>query len=176
MASKCVFKNVVIATLVLAANAFGAPKDFKGEAPSQNFHLGAMGGIGVIDSRVGASFQGTAAVKVMNRGFADDINNQLFVEAQFGPLFVAGTTAFQYSFHLRWDFIKDYDWTFYGLGGLGGVITGPSYTPIAAGPTVASSIFYPRFGVGAMWGLFEFVSIRFELSHEFIGLGAVVHL
>ena len=153
-----------------------AQKAFKGEAPPQNFHLGAMAGIGVIDSRVGASFQGTAAVKVMNRGFVDDINNQLFVEAAFGPLLLTGSTVFQYSFHLRWDFIKDMDWSFYALGGFGGMISGTDYSPLPPAPGRSVSYFYPRFGVGAMWGLFELVSLRVELSHEFIGLGAVVLL
>ncbi len=170
------FQNLVVVTLLLGTKAFALEKAFKGEAPTQKFHLGAMGGIGVVDSRVGASFQATAAVKVLDRGFADDINNQLFIEGQFGPLFIAGGAAFQYSCHLRWDFIKDLDWTFYGLGGLGGVVTGTSYSPIPAGPSSASSLFYPRFGIGALWGLFEMVSLRAELSHEFIGFGAIVLL
>lgn len=167
---------VALFALVSAAQGLAAQKAFKGESPSQNFHVGGMAGIGVIDSRVGASFQGTAAVKIMNRGFVDDINNQLFVEAAFGPLLLSGSTVFQYSFHLRWDFIKDLDWTFYALGGFGGMITGSSYSPAPPAPGRAVSYFYPRFGLGAMWGLFEMVSLRAELSHEFIGLGAVVLL
>jgi len=157
----------------LSINALGAEKAFKGESPTYQFTVGGLTGVGVVDSRMGYSLLGTAAVKVINRGFADDLNNQVFLEAAFGPLFVAGTTAFQYSFHLRWDFVKDEDWTFYALGGLGGVITGSTYSPVAAGPTKASSMFYPRFGIGAMWGLFEVASLRAELSHELIALGVV---
>ncbi len=165
----------LVATLVVSS-AFAVEKDFKGLPPAQRFNLGVMNGLGVVDSRPGYSLLGTVAINVMQRGFANDINNQVFIEGAFGPLFVAGSTAFQYSFHLRWDFVKDLDWTFYAVGGLGGVITSNEYSPIPGGPKSASSIFYPRFGLGAIWGLFETISLRAELSHEFIGLGIVALL
>ncbi len=166
----------VLFGLLLVSGAQAAEKAFKGQPPPYQFNLGGLAGLGVVDSRPGFSLMGTAAVKIMNHGFAEDINNQVFLEAAFGPLFVSGGTAFQYSFHLRWDFVKDEDWTFYGLGGLGGVITGSSYSPIPLGPTKASSMFYPRFGIGAMWGLFDIASLRVELSHELIALGIVFML
>lgn len=164
--------TVLLAAFTLNSGA-AVVQDFKGEPPTYTFNLGGLAGVGVVDSRAGFALLGTAAAKIINKGFAGDINNQVFLEAAFGPLFVAGVTAFQYGFHLRWDFVKDEDWTFYGVGGLGGVITGSAYSPIPAGPTKASSMFYPRFAVGAMWGLFPMANLRFELSHELIALGVV---
>ncbi len=159
--------------LFLVSEAGAVEKAFKGHSPTYQFNVGGLTGLGVVDSRPGYSLLGTAAVKIINRGFVEDINNQVFLEVAFGPLFVGGGTAFQYSFHLRWDFVKDEDWTFYAVGGLGGVITGSSYSPIPLGPAKASSMFYPRLGLGAMWGLFSVASLRFEISHELLAMGVV---
>ncbi len=74
-------------------------------------------------------------------------------------MFIAGGTGLQWSGHLRWDFNKDEDWTFYGLGGIGGAVRSPT------------TEFYPRFGIGTIWYLWETIALRAELSHEFMGAG-----
>lgn len=139
-------------------------EDWKGPSPAPKFYFGGLAGMGVLDTAIGFSLLGTAAIRLVERGFANDINNQVFLEGQAGPVFFRGLTAFQYHVHLRWDFNKNEDWTFYAIGGLGGIL--------ATGRTV----FYPHFGVGAMWHVFARFSLRAELSHEFTGMGVVVPL
>src|SRR4051812_17989063 len=100
-----------------------AAEDWKGDPDPAQVHFGALLGLGVIDSNAGFAVLGTASKKIVQHGFSPDINNSVSIETQLGPLFVSGGTAFAYSAHLRWDFEKDLDWTFYALGGLAGHIT-----------------------------------------------------
>ena len=116
--------------------------DFKGKDEPTEFDLGAMPGMGILDNHVGFALLGTASKKIVHRGFVPDITNSVSIEVEMGPLFVSGGTAFQYSGHLRWDFIKDSMWTLYALAGLGGDITCASLGDRFE--------LYPRFGMGAM--------------------------
>lgn len=140
-----------------------AAEDFKGEPPATEVTFGALGGLGIINSRAGFSLLGTAAKKIVNKGFAPDINNQVFIEVQAGPMFLSGGPAFVYSAHLRWDFPKDEQWTLYALGGLGGYATGADLG--------SQWLLFPRFGVGAMMYLNDNLSLRAEVSHELIATG-----
>ena len=164
----------LIAALALACSLLAiseparAAEDFKGKEDPSEFDLGAMGGMGILDNHVGFELLGTASKKIVHHGFVNDINNSVSIEVELGPLFVSGGTAFAYSAHLRWDFVKDTEWTFYALGGLGGDITGASL-----GDRVE---LYPRFGVGAMWKIGQNFNFRGEISHEFVGLGVVFPL
>lgn len=155
-------KKFLLGILLFALPALGVDKDFKGTPPPQSFSFGVMAGMGILDGHGGFALPVTFGAKLLDRGFAPDINNQVFLELQAGPLFISGFTAFQWSLLVRWDFIKDGDWTFYAAGGPAGTST--SYT----------TEIYPRFAGGAIWSVFEAVSLRAEVSHELIALGIVV--
>ena len=155
--------SVLLAGLILVASGSARADDWKGQPDPSQFGLGALTGMGVIDNHVGFALLGAASKKILDTGFVSDVNNSVWIEAELGPVFISGSTAFAYSAHLRWDFIKDPTWTLYALGGLAGNITG----------TALGDHFelYPRFGVGAMMNLVENMSLRAEISHEFIVVG-----
>lgn len=138
-------------------------QEFKGKPSPAEMTVGAMAGMGILDSTAGFQVVGSIAKKIVNRGFVPDVNNQVFIELHFGPLFVASSTAWFYSTHLRWDFKRDSEWTFYGLGGLAGHVTsnalGDRWTAL------------PRFGIGTFWKIAPLVTLRGELSHELIAAG-----
>ena len=125
-----------------------------------------MAGLGFIDSGVGFLVTGNVAKKLLDHGFIPDINNQVFVEVELGPLFIKGTTAFDYSLQLRWDFNKDPEWTFYAIGGVGGTIMGSTLSDQAP-------VFF-RFGLGAFWHIAPVISLRAQVSHEAIVTGVSV--
>lgn len=159
---------LLLAFALPALSLGAAAENWKGKPYDNMFDVGGMAGLGILDGRAGFDIRGNAAVKIMNRGFVPDINNQLFIEAQPGVLFVYSSSAFVYSLHLRWDFTFNDDWTFYALGGVGGAFTG---TDLGSRSEV-----YPRFGIGARWNVYANFGFRFELSHEFTGIGIVVPL
>jgi hypothetical protein len=144
-----------------AVNIEPEPEQWKGKPYDHRFQFSFLPGVGVIGASAGFSLNGAAAVKILNTGFLDDVNDQAYVEALAGPCFLNGLTTIQYSSHLRWDFHKNEFWSFYALGGIGGTLGGGLNTV------------HPRFGVGAFWNIFEFASFRAEISHEFMGLGIV---
>lgn len=137
---------------------------WKGEHPKALFHLGGLTGAGFLSETGGFSVLGVAAVKILNKGFLEDFTNQVFFEAEAGGLFVGGQTFFQWNLQLRWDFVLDEYWTFYAVGGLGGV-SGNGRSP-----------FYPRFGIGAQWNVFVVCGIRAEITRDFIGAGVIFPL
>jgi hypothetical protein len=104
-------------------------------------------------------------VLAARNGFIDDINDQAYVEAMGGPLIVSNTVAWTLNVHLRWDFHKNDLWSFYSLGGFGAEFGGAGVGNY--------SCLHPRFAIGALWNLFEFLSFRAEISHEFTGVGIV---
>ena len=153
----------ILGLIPFVANASGAVEDFKGKPRDIEFTVGGLAGLGIIDSTAGFALLGTAAKKIINHGFVADINNQVFLETALGPVFAAGTTTFFYSLHLRWDFEKDQEWTFFALGGLGGDVTGDKLGNHWE--------LFPRFGVGALWHMNPTLTLRGEISHELIALG-----
>lgn len=136
---------------------------WKGEIPSNQYTGGFMGGLGLIDPKIGFIWSFNIARKIVDKGFVPDIANCAFVELQAGPDFVAGHTAFVYSAHVRWDFIYDLDWTYYALGGLGGNITGAELGDRA--------MLFPRIALGAMRRLDHRMHLRGEISHEMMTIG-----
>lgn len=139
------------------------PEAWKGKPYATLFQFSFMSGVGLLGSSVGLPLNGAVAVKIAHQGFVDDINDQAYLELMGGPLFVSNTLVGTYSLHLRWDFHKNDYWTFYSLGGLAAEFGGPLVGNYRS--------FHPRFGIGAMWNLFEFLSFRGEISHEFTGVG-----
>src|SRR5476651_2727118 len=76
---------------------------WKGASSANEFTAGVMGGMAIDGSNVGGVLLGNVAKKIINRGFAPDINDQVFLEVQAGPEFYSGATVFGLSTHLRWD-------------------------------------------------------------------------
>ncbi|OFZ18272.1 MAG: hypothetical protein A2X94_07495 [Bdellovibrionales bacterium GWB1_55_8] len=148
------------------ASAEEAEENWKGASDPAQFHLGALTGLGILDSSAGFEVLGTLSRKIVPQGFVPDISNSVSIEIQAGPIFIHSTTAFSYSAHLRWDFRKDAAWTFYSVAGLGGSITGESLDN--------RFLLFPRFGAGVIRTFNENApSIRFEVSHERLSLGAI---
>lgn len=145
-----------------------AAEDWKGQPTSHDYQVGGLAGLGVIDSSGGAAVLGTVARRIAPNGFIPDINNVAWIEAEVGPLFTSGTSAFFYSAHLRLDFTKDDTWTFYAIGGLGG--------NIQSSKLGGHFELYPRFGIGTLWDVGAPFKIRGEVSHELIGVGVTFSL
>jgi hypothetical protein len=137
--------------------------EFKGEPPYLQGTWGLVSGIGSLNSTLGLAIIGTVAKTILQNGFVPEINNQVFLEAEVGPLLTHRGTALIYSGHLRWDFNRNAEWSFFGLGGLGGVVSGENLGN-------AWQLF-PRFGVGAFWKIRKELILRAELSHELIVAG-----
>jgi hypothetical protein len=138
-------------------------EDWKGEADPAEFNAGVLTGLGVVNSQAGFALMATGAKRILKQGFVPDINNSVWIETELGPVFVSGGTAFAYSAHLRWDFVKDQNWTLYAVGGLGGLVTGSDLGDHFE--------LFPRFGVGAMAKLTDLISLRGEVSHELTAVG-----
>lgn len=139
-------------------------EDWKGEPYLSQVMFSALTGLAIIDNHTTFTVLGAAAKKILDRGFVPEINDSVWIEAELGPAFNAGNAAFVYSAHLRWDFNENSTWTFYALAGFAGNIT-----PVKLG---GHDEFYPRVGLGAVVHLIENLSIRGELSHEFVVAGA----
>lgn len=142
--------------------------DWNWPSPTHEWTLAVMPGVATINSTTGFSLQFSAAKKVVDKGFAPDISNQVFLEAQAGPFTASKGSAFMYSLLIRWDFILNGDWTFYGIGGLGG-----NKTSVGLGDQFQ---LLPRFGVGALLDLERQthapISLRGEFSRELVSIGA----
>ncbi len=148
----------------LGASLQDAPA-WKGKPYDTHFQFSALSGIGLMGTSTGVPLYGAVAFKVLHEGFIDDINDQLFVEAMGGPLFTWAGAGWVADLHLRWDFHKNDLWSFYVLGGVGVDVSGTGLARV--------TLVHPRVGVGAFWNLFEFLSFRAEVSHEFTGIGVV---
>ena len=162
------------------ANAQGVPTaptlplhdDWQWPAHTHAWTLGVLPGVATINDDTGFSLQFAAAYKMIDKGFAPDISNQVFFELQGGPFTTSRGSAFLYSAHLRWDFRLNGDWTFYALGGLGG-----NKTSAALGGDFQ---LLPRFGAGAMLSLDRQTHLpldfRAELSRELVAFGVQFRL
>ncbi|MBY0371870.1 hypothetical protein K2X33_14390 [bacterium] len=131
---------------------------WKGKPSPVQFQFSGLAGLSIVGGVAGFGINAAAAIKVLNDGFIDDLNDQVFVEFWGGPVFTGTFTAAAIGAHLRWDLSKNDLWTFYGLAGLGGSFG-------------AVRTLHVRTGLGVFWNLFEFLSFRGELSHEHIGVG-----
>lgn len=160
----CASSVVALAFLWVQLNP-AAAEDWKGKPDRSEFNFGVLTGLGVIDSSGGFALLGTAAQKIIQQGLIPDLNDSVWIELGMGPIFVSGTSAFTYAAHLRWNFEKDPEWTFFALGGVAGNITGASLG--------SRFLLFPRVGVGALWKMMDLFSWRAELSHELIAVGVV---
>lgn len=143
------------------ANYEPTGEDFKKGALSESeWSLSALTGLGIVNSTYGFATIGALAKKILHHGFAPEINNQVFVEIEAGPVFgIDGTPVF-FSGHLRWDFQKDEQWRLFALGGLAGHVG-----------SLGNDGLFPRFGLGAMMELDQGFSLRGEISHELLVAG-----
>jgi hypothetical protein len=139
-------------------------EDWKGASEKSDWSAAALMGLGIVNATPGFAIMGAVARKIVDRGFVPDINDSVWIEAELGPVIAKGSAAFQFSGHLRWDFVQNEDWTFYALGGFGGSSTGEKLGD--------KFEFYPRFGAGALWKIFADFNVRGEVSHELVVLGA----
>ena len=155
--------SLIVVALFTLTSVASAAEDFKGEPTGSEVDVGGLAGLGLIHNTGGFAVIGTVAKKIAHQGFVPDINNQVFIEAQLGPMFHNSVVSWLFSGHLRWDFVKDETWTFYALGGLGGDVLNLEPENLV---TVK-----PRFGVGAFYSLTEMLRIRGELSHNLIAAG-----
>lgn len=157
--------SLILATLLASpshAQTETTGEDFKGAPPTIEVDFGALAGLAWFGGEGGFAMIGTIAKKIVNRGFAPDINNQVFIEAQAGPVLMSGANPFFFSTHLRWDFIRNDVWTPYALGGISGFFGGgrsPDW-PVK-----------PRFGAGTFWNLSPAVTLRGEVSAELLVAG-----
>lgn len=151
-----------------AEKASAQAEDWKGPIEEPEVRVGVLMGLGILDSSGGATLLGTISRKIVTKGFAPEINNCVSIEGEAGPISVLGNGALAYSAHLRWDFQKNDEWTFYALGGVGGNITGAGLGN--------RFLLFPRFGVGAFWTLNEKFALRGELSHELTAIGVSFNL
>jgi hypothetical protein len=138
---------------------------WKGKPYDTRFQFAGLAGVGMFAASTGFSLYGAAAYKILHEGFLEDVNDQAYIEVMGGPLFVSGSVGGVLSAHLRWDFHRNEMWTFYALGGIGAEFGGLALSNV--------KMFHPRFGAGVLWNVFEFLSFRGEVSHEFTGVGVV---
>lgn len=137
---------------------------WKGFHPSKDLMISFLMGAGEFNGDVGFAATPAIAFKILHKGFIPDITNQAFLETYIGPMFIRGETAWNYSLHLRWDFVKDPTWTFFAAGGLGGIITG--------GGLGDSWRLFPRFGIGVLWApQGSVLRFRADISHELTAFG-----
>lgn len=158
-------KAFLISLSIFVAGNLAHAEIWKGNTQSPPYEIGGMSGLGLYGDQAAWSFLGNVATLIEPEGWIEDIDDRVWAEFQGGPAFfsVQGNdkTAFQYSTHVRWDFTRDGTWTVYGLGGVAGFINAPG----------DSFSFHPRFGIGALFQTKLPLVFRFELSHEFSGLG-----
>lgn len=148
----------------LSTPAFSdSSEQWKGDPDPSTFDFSALTGLGQVDPKAGFSIVAAVSKKIVQEGFIPEIRNSVSIEAEVGPVLVVGTSAFQYSAHLRWDFRRDNTWTFFALGGLGGHISGA-----ALGDRF---VLHPRVGVGALWQVSPVIRLRGEVSHEMTLVG-----
>jgi hypothetical protein len=168
--------NWIIALGVLVASTLPSRAeeqvDWQWPGRTEVWTLGVLPGLATINSNTGFALQFAGAYRMIEKGFAPDISNQVFVELQGGPFTTSRGSAFLYSAHLRWDFMLNQDWIFYGLGGLGGN---------KQGADLGNQFqLLPRFGVGALLNLERQthlpLDLRGELSRELIAVGVQVRL
>ena len=144
-----------------------AGEPWKGRTEVRPVELGIMSGMAIYGNEANWGILPSVAYLIKDHGFADDLDNRVWVELQAGPTFFSSAnstqTGFQHSIHLRWDFNYNEKWTFYGLGGFGGYGL-PKYRG-------SSFTIHPRFGAGAEYQTKAPFLFRAEVSAEFIGLG-----
>jgi hypothetical protein len=146
------------ASFARAEEGQGAAEDWKGAPPTLKGDFGALVGLGWAGNDGRFAILGSAAWKVLEDGFIQDINDQVYIETELGVGFGSTSTRFIYSVHGRWDFVKNAEWTPFAIGGLSGGVDG-------------SFNLSPRFGIGAFWNVSPQWTLRGEVSHDLVVAG-----
>ncbi|NDG85068.1 MAG: hypothetical protein EBX52_08535 [Proteobacteria bacterium] len=144
---------------------------WKGHTTVRPLEVGLLSGFSIYGDQANWGVLPAVAKLIKEKGFAEDIDNRVWIEGQLGPTFFSNhgvsKTGMQYSAHLRWDFMLNADWTFYALGGLGG--------NKASSELGGDFQLLPRFGAGAVLDIERQthvpIGIRGELSRELISVG-----
>lgn len=163
--TKLIQASALVCALLVLPAVSSASSDFKGEASGADIAVGGMAGFGQVYSEFGFALIGSVSKSIAQQGFVPDINDQVSVEVQAGPLLINGSTLAVYSAHLRWDFIKDPTWTLYAIGGAAG-----SVGKLAEGGQ-SDFVMHPRFATGAFLKLAPLIALRGELSAEWTTIG-----
>jgi len=162
--------RILILFFAVSTSPSFAGEAWKGRTTVRPLEFGLMSGAAIYGSDVNWSILPSVAHLLKDRAFAEDIDNRVWIEGQFGPTFFSShqksQTGLQYSVHLRWDFNLNEHWMFYGLGGLSGFGLPKAYE--------SSFTLHPRFGAGAEYQTKTALMVRGEISAEFIGLGAAL--
>jgi len=137
-------------------HATEAEEDWKGRAPAGKATLGALMGVG-LESGGNFALMGAAAWMVDEDGFIPDITDQAYIETEMGAGF-GKSSRFLYSVHMRWDFVKNRQWTPFAIAGLSG----------GSGGDFSLA---PRFGIGSFWQVSEGWTVRGEISRDLILAG-----
>lgn len=151
------------------SETFSESEPFKGPSDSTQFMAGGSVGLGIISGFPAFDILGFVALKIVPRGFVPDINDSVWIELQTGPAVTQGVLAIPYSAHMRWDFVRDQQWTLFATGGLAGTFVG-----VGAASTRVE--FFPRAGIGAFLHLTPGLLLRADLSHEFTALGVAFQI
>jgi hypothetical protein len=159
--------SFLIALLLTSlAPLHAADENWKGKPYNYRFQFSGLAGMGILNAQSGFQTNITASAEMLHNGFFPDVNNQTYMELGVGPLLLSTGNALAFNIRIRWDFHYTEIWSFFALGGFGG-----AFSPNGSGGTLVSA--YPSFGLGVLWNVFEHVSFRGEISHEFIGLGVM---
>lgn len=158
-----VLRLIYLGMVFLNLGGIAQAEDWKGKPSSSEMSFGALTGVGISNYTTGFAVLGTFSKKIVKAGFIPDLNNSVSIEFGAGPVLMSGT-PWLYSASLRWDFIKDSDWTLFSVGGVGGAIQIGSLNP-------PGFFLAPRFGVGAFYRVSETVLLRGDVSHDLIAAG-----
>lgn len=171
-------KAGIVSFLALVASVLSAPRaqaqslyyePWKGKTVTAPIEIGALSGANFYGSEVNWSVLLTGAYLIAEDGWANDLDDRVWVEVEAGPSFfgvpnsIDSQTGLQWSTHVRWDFTYNEYWNFYALGGFGGY-----GLPRALGNGFT---FRPRFGAGVQYQTKVALMFRAEISAEFIGAG-----
>lgn len=145
--------------------------DWQGTPKETNFNLGVLGGVASFD-KTGAPVRLFLAVKLLNQGFVPEINDQVFLEFQGGPVFGlnSGDQAIISGVGLRWMFYKTTRLAFYALGGLRAQYLNAQLNS-TSGTWGATMTINPSFGAGVSWELASALSLRAEYGLEMLSAG-----
>lgn len=156
---------VALVSSIILSSAQSRGEDWKGSVPGNTFTTGVMTGLAPVLGELGYALLWHGGVQMMKDGFIPDVADSVFLETELGGNWIEGPDLFFWSLHLRWDFYKNATWGLFALAGFHGVNS-----------STVSNIFVPRVGVGALYNLGGIFDVRFEFSHELVGVGVQIPL
>src|SRR6476620_9165319 len=92
-----IIASLLFETLLLPCSTAYSAEDWKGTPDESSFSFGGLAGLGIIDTSAGFALLGTASQKIVRHGFIPDIANSVSVEVAAGPVFMSGSTPFNFS-------------------------------------------------------------------------------